>query len=348
MKIRVGLNGFGRIGRSVLRITEASDKYEYEVVAINARANAETLAHLFEYDSSYGIFDGQVEVKNNDCISVNGRDIAITRAAKPSEIPWKDLGVDIVIDNTGKFKNREDAQGHIDAGAKKVVITCPAKNEDITIVSGVNDDKYDKDLHNIISNASCTTNCLAPVAKVLDEKFGIENGMMTTVHAYTNDQQVLDKTHKDLRRARACAGSIIPTTTGAAKAVSLVLPKLEGKLNGFSLRVPTQTVSVVDLVVNLKKKDVTAEEINTALKDAAENELKGILGYCDKPLVSVDFKGDKRSSIVDALSTMVMSDGLVKVISWYDNEWGYAERTADLVNMPKMKIISFYKNLNLV
>ena len=331
MKIRVGLNGFGRIGRSVLRITEASDKYEYEVVAINARANAETLAHLFEYDSSYGIFDGQVEVKNNDCISVNGRDIAITRAAKPSEIPWKNLGVDIVIDNTGKFKNREDAQGHIDAGAKKVVITCPAKNEDITIVLGVNDDKYDKDLHNIISNASCTTNCLAPVAKVLDEKFGIENGMMTTVHAYTNDQQVLDKTHKDLRRARACAGSIIPTTTGAAKAVSLVLPKLEGKLNGFSLRVPTQTVSVVDLVVNLKKKDVTAEEINTALKDAAENELKGILGYCDKPLVSVDFKGDKRSSIVDALSTMVMSDGLVKVISWYDNEWGYSERTVDLV-----------------
>ena len=338
MKIRVGLNGFGRIGRSVLRITEASDNYEYEVVAINARANAETLAHLFEYDSSYGIFDGQVEVKNNDCISVNGRDIVITRAAKPSEIPWKDLGVDIVIDNTGKFKNREDAQGHIDAGAKKVVITCPAKNEDITIVLGVNDDKYDNELHNIISNASCTTNCLAPVAKVIDAKFGIENGMMTTVHAYTNDQQVLDKTHKDLRRARACPGSIIPTTTGAAKAVSLVLPELEGKLNGFSLRVPTQTVSVVDLVVNLKKKDVTVEEINAALKEAAENELNGILGYCDKPLVSVDFKGDKRSSIVDALSTMVMSDGLVKVISWYDNEWGYAERTADLVNMISKKL----------
>ena len=338
MKIKVGLNGFGRIGRSVLRITEASDNYEYEVVAINARANAETLAHLFEYDSSYGIFDGQVEVKNNDCISVNGRDIVITREAKPSEIPWKDLGVDIVIDNTGKFKNREDAQGHIDAGAKKVVITCPAKNEDITIVLGVNDDKYDNELHNIISNASCTTNCLAPVAKVIDAKFGIENGMMTTVHAYTNDQQVLDKTHKDLRRARACAGSIIPTTTRAAKAVSLVLPELEGKLNGFSLRVPTQTVSVVDLVVNLKKKDVTVEEINAALKEAAENELNGILGYCDKPLVSVDFKGDKRSSIVDALSTMVMSDGLVKVISWYDNEWGYAERTADLVNMISKKL----------
>ena len=338
MKIKVGLNGFGRIGRSVLRITEASDNYEYEVVAINARANAETLAHLFEYDSSYGIFDGQVEVKNNDCISVNGRDIVITRAAKPSEIPWKDLGVDIVIDNTGKFKNREDAQGHIDAGAKKVVITCPAKNEDITIVLGVNEDKYDNELHNIISNASCTTNCLAPVAKVIDAKFGIENGMMTTVHAYTNDQQVLDKTHKDLRRARACAGSIIPTTTGAAKAVSLVLPELEGKLNGFSLRVPTQTVSVVDLVVNLKKKDVTVEEINAALKEAAENELNRILGYSDKPLVSVDFKGEKRSSKFDALSTMVMSDGLVKVISWYDNEWGYAERTADLVNMISKKL----------
>ena len=203
---------------------------------------------------------------------------------------------------------------------------------------GVNEDKYDNELHNIISNASCTTNCLAPVAKVIDAKFGIENGMMTTVHAYTNDQQVLDKTHKDLRRARACAGSIIPTTTGAAKAVSLVLPELEGKLNGFSLRVPTQTVSVVDLVVNLKKKDVTVEEINAALKEAAENELNGILGYCDKPLVSVDFKGDKRSSIVDALSTMVMSDGLVKVISWYDNEWGYAERTADLVNMISKKL----------
>nr|WP_314277989.1 type I glyceraldehyde-3-phosphate dehydrogenase [uncultured Peptostreptococcus sp.] len=338
MKIRVGLNGFGRIGRSVLRIVEESARHDYEIVAINARATAETLAHLFEYDSSYGIFKGTVEVKNNDCISINGRDITITRAARPNEIPWKDLGVDIVIDNTGKFKNREDAIGHIEAGAKKVVITCPAKNEDITLVLGVNDDKYDNSLHNIISNASCTTNCLAPVAKVIDEKFGIENGMMTTVHAYTNDQQVLDKTHKDLRRARACAGSIIPTTTGAAKAVSLVLPNLEGKLNGFSLRVPTQTVSVVDLVVNLKKKDVRVEDINKALKEASENELKGILGYCDKPLVSVDFKGDKRSSIVDAMSTMVMDDGLVKIISWYDNEWAYAERTADLVSLVSSKL----------
>ncbi|WP_101772853.1 type I glyceraldehyde-3-phosphate dehydrogenase [Peptostreptococcus faecalis] len=333
MKIKVGLNGFGRIGRSVLRIAESSSEFEYEIVAINARASAETLAHLFEYDSSYGIFDGSVEVKNDNCISINGRDIAITRESSPASIPWKDLGVDIVVENTGRFNKREDAMGHIDAGAKKVIITSPAKGEDITLVLGVNDEKYDNELHNIISNASCTTNCLAPVAKVLDEKFGIVNGMMTTVHAYTNDQNVLDKSHKDLRRARACGESIIPTTTGAAKAVSLVLPKLKGKLNGFSLRVPTPTVSVVDLVVNLEKRNVTAEEINEVLKEASEKDLKGILGYSDKPLVSVDYKGDKRSSIVDGLSTMVMEDGLVKVIAWYDNEWGYANRTADLVNL---------------
>ena len=333
MKIRVGLNGFGRIGRSVLRITEGSDKYDYEVVAINARADSDTLAHLFQYDSSYGIFNGDVEVKGEDCISINGRDIVITRENHPSEIPWKDLGVDIVVENTGKFKARKDAIGHIKSGAKKVVITCPAKEEDFTVVLGVNDKDYDPERHNIISNASCTTNCLAPVAKVLDEKFGIINGMMTTVHAYTNDQKVLDKTHKDLRRSRACGSSIIPTTTGAAKAVSLVLPHLEGKLNGFSLRVPTQTVSIVDLVVNVEKKDVTADEINEALKEAAENELKGILGFSDKPLVSVDYKGDSRSSIVDGLSTMVMDGGLVKVLSWYDNEWAYAVRAADLVNL---------------
>lgn len=338
MKIKVGLNGFGRIGRAVLRITEESKEYDFEVVAINARANSETLAHLFEYDSSYGIFKGDVDVKDENAILVNGREIKITRAATPAEIPWKELGVDIVIDNTGKFKTKDTAIGHIEAGAKKVIITCPAKDEDLTVVLGVNHNDYDPDLHHIISNASCTTNCLAPVAKVLDEKFGIENGMMTTVHAYTNDQQVLDKTHKDLRRSRACAESIIPTTTGAAKAVSLVLPQLKGKLNGFSLRVPTPTVSVVDLVVNLRKKDVTAEEINDALKSASQNELKGILGYCEKPLVSVDFKGDSRSSIVDALSTMVMDDGLVKVISWYDNEWGYAVRTADLANMISKKL----------
>lgn len=339
MKIKVGLNGFGRIGRSMLRIAEGDSNCAYEIVAINARADAETLAHLFMYDSSYGIFDGEVEVVNNDLIKINGKDVVITRGGHPRDIPWKDLGVDIVVDNTGKFKNREDAQGHIDSGAKKVVITCPAKNEDITIVMGVNDEKYDDSIHHIISNASCTTNCLAPVAKVIDEKFGIENGMMTTVHAYTNDQQVLDKTHKDLRRSRACAASIIPTTTGAAKAVALVLPELKGKLNGFSLRVPTQTVSIVDLVVNLKKKDVTADEVNGVLKEASENELKGILGYSDKPLVSVDYKGDPRSSIVDGLSTMVMEDGLVKILSWYDNEWAYAVRTHDLVG----KVSSYMK-----
>ncbi len=338
MKIKVGLNGFGRIGRSVLRLVEADANAKYEIVAINARANAETLAHLFQYDSSFGTFKGEVEVKDNDTIVVNGKEIKITRAASPKEIPWKELGVDIVVENTGKFKKREDAQGHIDAGAKKVIITCPAKNEDITLVLGVNGDMYDNDLHNIISNASCTTNCLAPVAKVIDEEFGIENGMMTTVHAYTNDQQVLDKSHKDLRRSRACGASIIPTTTGAAKAVALVLPQLKGKLNGFSLRVPTQTVSIVDLVVNVRKKDITAEEVNAALKKASEGELRGILGYSDKPLVSVDYKGDERSSIVDGLSTMVMDNGLVKILSWYDNEWGYATRTHDLVNIVSEKM----------
>ncbi len=338
MKVKVGLNGFGRIGRSVLRIAEESQAFDYEIVAINARANAETLAHLFMYDSNYGIFNGTVDVQDENTLIINGREVKITRASKPSEIPWKDLGVDLVIDNTGIFKNREDAQGHINAGAKKVIISCPAKDEDLTVVIGVNDDKYDNDIHNIISNASCTTNCLAPVAKVINEKFGIINGMMTTVHAYTNDQQVLDKTHKDLRRARACGESIIPTTTGAAKAVSLVLPELEGKLNGFSLRVPTPTVSVVDLVVNLENKNVTEKEINDVLKEASETSLKGIMGYCDKPLVSVDFKRDARSSIVDALSTMVMGDGLVKIISWYDNEWGYATRTAELTDMVSKKM----------
>lgn len=333
MKIKVGLNGFGRIGRSMLRMATSQEGHKFEIVAINARANAETLAHLFQFDSSYGIFDGEVEVKSEECICVNGKDIAITRAASPDQIPWKDMGVEIVIESTGKFKSREDAMGHINQGAKKVVITCPGKDEDLTMVLGVNDEEYIASKHNIISNASCTTNCLAPVAKVLDEEFGIINGMMTTVHSYTNDQRVLDKTHKDLRRARACGESIIPTTTGAAKAVAKVLPQLEGKLNGFSLRVPTQTVSVVDLVVNVNKKDVTVEEVNAVLKKASENELKGILGYTDKPLVSVDFKGDPRSSIVDGLSTMVMEGGAIKVLSWYDNEWGYATRAVDLVDM---------------
>lgn len=333
MKTRVGLNGFGRIGRAMLRMSEQNDKYDFEVVAINARADADTLAHLFKYDSSYGTFEGEVEAIKDDVLKINDREIVVTRYDKPSDIPWDKLDVDIVIENTGKFKDRKNAQGHIDAGAKKVVITCPAKEEDVTVVLGVNDDDYDPTKHNIISNASCTTNCLAPVAKVLDEKFGIERGMMTTVHAYTNDQQVLDKTHKDLRRSRACGSSIIPTTTGAAKAVSLVLPQLDGKLNGFSLRVPTQTVSIVDLVVSLNDKNVTVDDINNALKEAAENEMNGILGFSEEPLVSVDYKGDSRSSIVDGLSTMVMDDGMVKILAWYDNEWGYATRACDLVEM---------------
>ncbi|HID7771403.1 TPA: type I glyceraldehyde-3-phosphate dehydrogenase, partial [Clostridioides difficile] len=261
----------------------------------------------------------------------------ILRYNDPEELPWKELGVDIVIESTGLFTQREKAEKHIKAGAKKVIITAPGKNEDITIVIGVNEKEYDNEKHNIISNASCTTNCLAPFAKVLDEKFGIVKGLMTTVHSYTNDQRILDKSHKDLRRARAAAESIIPTTTGAAKAVSRVLPQLEGKLNGFSLRVPTPTVSLVDLVCELKE-NVTSEQVNSVLKDAAEGELKGVLGYCDKPLVSIDYKGDSRSSIIDALSTMVIEDNMVKVVSWYDNEWGYSSRTVDLVKYVAEKL----------
>ena len=328
--IKVGINGFGRIGRNVLRIAQERLGNDVEIVAINARADANTLAHLFKYDSCYGIFQGDVEVKDDETLLINSNEVKILRHSDPAEIPWGELGVDIVVESTGKFRDREGAQKHIDAGAKKVIITAPAKGEDITVVIGVNEKDYDNEKHNIISNASCTTNCLAPFAKVLDEKFGIEEGLMTTIHAYTNDQQLLDKTHKDLRRARAAAESMIPTTTGAAKAVAKVLPQLEGKLNGFSVRVPTPTVSLVDLVCTLKK-GATIEEVNAALKEASEGELKGILGYCDLPLVSIDFRGDSRSSIIDALSTMSIGDKMFKVVSWYDNEWGYSTRTVDLV-----------------
>lgn len=328
--IKVGINGFGRIGRNVLRIAQERLGNDVEIVAINARADANTLAHLFKYDSCYGIFQGDVEVKDDETLLINSNEVKILRHSDPAEIPWGELGVDIVVESTGKFRDREGAQKHIDAGAKKVIITAPAKGEDITVVIGVNEKDYDNEKHNIISNASCTTNCLAPFAKVLDEKFGIEEGLMTTIHAYTNDQQLLDKTHKDLRRARAAAESMIPTTTGAAKAVAKVLPQLEGKLNGFSVRVPTPTVSLVDLVCTLKK-GATIEEVNAALKEASEGELKGILGYCDLPLVSIDFRGDSRSSIIDALSNMAIGDKMFKVVSWYDNEWGYSTRTVDLV-----------------
>lgn len=330
MSIKVGLNGFGRIGRAVLRLAQTEFGDDIEIVALNARANTETLVHLFKYDSCYGKFNGEASVVGENVMQVNGKEIKIFRCNDPEDIPWGELGVDIVVESTGIFKDREKVSKHIKAGAKKVIITAPGKNEDVTIVMGVNEEDYDPANHHIISNASCTTNCLAPFAKVLDDKFGIEKGLMTTVHAYTNDQRILDKTHKDLRRARAAGESIIPTTTGAAKAVSKVLPQLEGKLNGFALRVPTPTVSLVDLVCELKK-PATVEEINAAFKEASEGSMKGILGYSEEPLVSVDYKGDERSSIVDGLSTLSMGDKMFKILSWYDNEWGYSARTVDLV-----------------
>lgn len=323
---KIGINGFGRIGRMVFR--KAIMDPDVEVVAINASYPAETLAHLIKYDTIHGTFSEDVEVKDNQII-INGKATQLLSDRNPENLPWGELGVEIVVEATGKFTSREGASKHLAAGAKKVVITAPGKDEDVTIVMGVNETDYDYDNHRIISNASCTTNCLAPVAKVLDEAFGIEYGMMTTVHAYTNDQKNLDNPHKDLRRARACAQSIIPTTTGAAKAVAKVLPQLTGKLNGLALRVPTPNVSIVDLVINTKK-SVTVEAVNRALKEAAEGSMKGYIEYTEAPLVSVDFNGNEHSSIVDGLSTMVMGDKQVKVLTWYDNEWGYSCRALDL------------------
>lgn len=327
MSMKVGLSGFGRIGRDVLRAYAENGVDEFEIVAINASGNLNDLAHLLKYDTMYGKFDGTIEVAEDGFI-INGKKIKVVAHRDPIEIPWKELGVELVIDSTGAFRDREGLSKHIEAGAKKVIVTAPAKNEDITIVLGVNEEKYDAINHNIISNASCTTNCLAPVAKVILENFGINKGLMTTIHAYTNDQQILDKRHKDLRRARTAAQNIIPTTTGAAKAVALVLPELKGKLNGFSVRVPVPTVSMVDVVFEVEK-ETTAEEVNRVLKEASEGKLKGILGYSDEPLVSSDYIADSRSSIVDGLSTMVIGN-MVKVVSWYDNEWGYSERVVDL------------------
>ncbi len=328
MSIKVAINGFGRIGRNVFKA--AAKKDEFEIVAINDLTDPKTLAHLLKYDSVFGRFDGEVEAKD-DAIVVNGKEIKILSERNPEDLPWAEMGVEIVLESTGLFTKKVDAEKHIKAGAKKVIISAPATDEDITLVLGVNEDKYDAKAHNIISNASCTTNCLAPFAKVLDENFGIKKGLMTTVHAYTNDQKILDLPHKDLRRSRAAALSIIPTTTGAAKAVALVLPQLKGKLNGMAMRVPTPTGSVVDLVCELEK-SATAEEINAAFAKAAAGEMKGILGYSDEPLVSMDYKGDPRSSIVDGLSTMVMEGNMAKVVSWYDNEWGYSNRVADLIS----------------
>lgn len=330
MVTRVAINGFGRIGRLVLRIGQEKLDENVEIIAINTSANAETLAHLFKYDSCFGRFNGTVEAVNGSLI-INGKEVKVFNEKEPVNLPWKELGIDIVVESTGKFTKRDKAMGHIAAGAKKVIITAPGNDEDVTVVMGVNEKDYDGEKHTIISNASCTTNCLAPFAMVLDEKFGIVKGLMTTVHSFTNDQEILDKTHKDLRRARAASESIIPTTTGAAKAVGKVLPNLKGKLNGFSLRVPTPTVSITDLVCEISRK-TTVKEINSVLKEASETSLKGILGYSEEPLVSIDYKGDDRSSIIDALSTMVIGDNLIKVVSWYDNEWGYSTRTVDLVN----------------
>ncbi|MBE2929749.1 type I glyceraldehyde-3-phosphate dehydrogenase [Anoxybacillus flavithermus] len=326
MAVKIGINGFGRIGRNVFRA--ALKNPEIEVVAVNDLTDAKTLAHLLKYDSVHGTLDAEVAVNGNNIV-VDGKEIIVKAERDPANLGWGELGVDIVVESTGRFTKREDAAKHLEAGAKKVIISAPATNEDITIVMGVNEDKYDPANHHVISNASCTTNCLAPFAKVLHEKFGIIRGMMTTVHSYTNDQQILDLPHKDLRRARAAAESIIPTSTGAAKAVALVLPELKGKLNGMAMRVPTPNVSVVDLVAELEK-EVTVEEVNAALKAAAEGELKGILAYSEEPLVSRDYNGSTVSSTIDALSTMVIEGNMVKVLSWYDNETGYSHRVVDL------------------
>jgi glyceraldehyde 3-phosphate dehydrogenase len=328
MAVKIGINGFGRIGRNVFRA--ALKNPNVEVVAVNDLTDANMLAHLLKYDSVHGKLDAEVSVDGNNLI-VDGKTIQVSAERDPAKLAWADRGVEVVVESTGFFTKRADAAKHLEAGAKKVIISAPATDEDITIVMGVNHDKYDAASHDVISNASCTTNCLAPFAKVLNDKFGIKRGMMTTVHSYTNDQQILDLPHKDYRRARAAAENIIPTSTGAAKAVSLVLPELKGKLNGGAMRVPTPNVSLVDLVAELNQ-EVTAEEVNAALQGAAEGELKGILGYSEEPLVSGDYNGNPASSTIDALSTMVMEGSLVKVISWYDNESGYSHRVVDLVD----------------
>ncbi len=328
MTVRVGINGFGRIGRQSLKalIERVPDA---EVVAINDLVDAEMNALLFKHDSTYGIYPGDVAAKDGNLV-VDGREIRILAEKDPANLPWKDLDIDIVVESTGIFTNADKAKAHIDAGARKVIISAPAKGEDITIVLGVNEEKYDPSAHHIISNASCTTNCLAPAAKVVHDLVGIERGLMNTIHSYTNDQRILDVAHKDPRRARSAGQNIIPTTTGAAKALALVIPDLKGKFDGFSLRVPTPTVSVVDFTATVGR-ETSVDELNAAFQAAADGPMQGILGISDQPLVSMDYKGDNRSSIVDGLSTMVLGGTMVKVIAWYDNEWGYSCRVADLV-----------------
>lgn len=336
MSIKVGVNGFGRIGRDVVRGIFLRDELDFELVQINASGDWKMMAHIFEFDSIYGRFPGEIEIVDSG-FKINGKLVKITDYRNPEEIPWKENEVDIVIDSTGVFRDREGAMKHIKAGAKKVIITAPASGADVMIVMGVNDEKYVPDKHNIISNASCTTNCLAPIAKVLDDEFGVESGLMTTVHAYTNDQKILDTKHrKDFRRARAAAENIIPTSTGAAKAVSAVLPELDGRLTGMAIRVPVAKGSLVDANFELKK-EVTVEEINQAMKKASQNHMKGVLGYTDKPLVSTDIVGSTYSSIYDSELTIVR-DRMCKIISWYDNEWGYSQRVIDLTNMVSRKM----------
>jgi glyceraldehyde 3-phosphate dehydrogenase (phosphorylating) len=329
MAVRVGINGFGRIGRNILRASLGH--HDMDFVAVNDITTAETLAHLLKYDSVLGNLQAKIEVKNGN-ISVDGDEFKVFSVKDPAELPWKELGVDIVFESTGKFTKRDDVNKHIAGGAKKVIVTAPAKGPDATLVMGVNDGTYDAAKHHVISNASCTTNCLAPFAKVINDRFVIKKGWMTTVHAYTNDQNILDLPHKDLRRARAAALSIIPTTTGAASALGEVIPALKGKLDGIALRVPTPNVSVVDLAVLVEKK-TTADEVNAAFREASAGELKGILGCSDAPLVSIDFRGNSYSSIVDMAYTKVLDGDFVKVLSWYDNEWGYSCRCIDLVRM---------------
>ena len=328
MVTKIGSNGFGRIGRQVLKAINDQHPNELEVVVVNDLTSTETNAHLFKYDSNYGRYPGKVEA-TEDSIIIDGKKVKVIAERDPAKIPWRDYGVEIVVESTGLFTAGPKAAGHLEGGAKKVLITAPAKEEDITIVLGVNEEKYDPAKHRIISNASCTTNCIAPVVKVLHESFGVSKGLMNTIHSYTNDQVVLDTVHSDLRRARAAALNIIPTTTGAAKAVTQVIPELQGRIHGLALRVPTPTVSLVDFVADLDK-NVTVDDVNKALRDAAEGRLKGILEFCEEPLVSMDFKENPASSIVDAMSTMVIGGNMVKVLSWYDNEWAYSCRIGDL------------------
>jgi len=328
MTTKIGINGFGRIGRLALRAINQYHQGKLEVVAVNDLTDTKTNAHLLKWDSNYGLYPGKVEA-SEDAITVDGKKVKVISERDPGSIPWQDYGADIVIESTGLFTDATKAAAHLQGGAKKVIISAPAKNEDVTIVLGVNEDKYDPDKHKVISNASCTTNGIAPVVKVLHDNFGVNKGLMTTIHAYTNDQRILDMFHKDLRRARAAATNIIPTTTGAATAVTIVIPELKGRLHGLAFRIPVATVSVIDFVADLDK-EVTAEQVNQAFQTAAEGTLAGILEYCQEPLVSMDFKGNPASSIVDALSTMVIGGNMVKILAWYDNEWGYSCRLADL------------------